>query len=134
MFFSYMKKEFNYLKKNNQYFPVINVVLQGPKRTEIFTALIDSGASFSVFRPEVAEVLGIQIEKGKQIYLEGIGGRILGYIHEVNLAIGKKFFKCKIVFSKELTISFNLLGRNNFFKPFIISFFEKSKKVILGEL
>jgi len=28
-------------------------------------------------------------------------------------------------------VSFNLLGRDNFFLPFIISFFEKNKKIIL---
>jgi hypothetical protein len=110
---------------------VINVTLQGPKRTRIFTALVDSGASFSVFKPEVAELLGVRIERGKQIYLEGIGGRILGYIHKINLGIDKKFSKYKIVFSRELIISFNLLGRDNFFLPFLITFFEKGRKVII---
>ncbi|MBI4653217.1 retropepsin-like domain-containing protein [Candidatus Kuenenbacteria bacterium] len=129
------EKKFSYLNKNNQWFPVIDISLQGPKRIRKFKALIDSGASFSVFRPEVAKLLGLKIEKGKLIYLEGIGGRILGYIHKLNLSVDdKNFFKCNIVFSYEFNVSFNLLGRNNFFEPFIISFFEKDKKVIIEEL
>jgi len=95
-------------------------------------ALVDSGASFSVFRPEVAEYLGITIEKGKPIYLEGIGGRILGYLHSLRAVVGKKKFRCVIIFSREFTVSFSLLGRNNFFANFKITFDEKKKQVILG--
>ncbi|MFH1838524.1 MAG: retropepsin-like aspartic protease [Candidatus Kuenenbacteria bacterium] len=128
-----MQKRFNYFKKGDQWFPIIEVTLQGPKIQKNFMALIDSGASYSIFRSEVAELLGLQVEKGKQIYLEGIGGRILGYIHEVNLSVNKKIFKCKIIFSKEFLVSFNLLGRNNFFFPFLITFNETKKFVLLKD-
>jgi hypothetical protein len=73
--------------------------------------------------------LGIDLEKGKKIYLVGIGGRILGYLHEVSLSLGNKTLLCKVVFSPEYNISFNLLGRDNFFVPFIISFMEKKRKI-----
>ena len=124
-----MKQEFAYLKKGKQSFPVIDVELKGRNRSLIVKALVDSGASFSIFRPEIADYLGIKIEKGKLIYLEGIGGRILGYMHNLPLRLGDKIFTCKIVFSHEFTVSFNLLGRDNFFLPFIISFNEKDQKV-----
>jgi len=65
--------------------------------------------------------------------LTGIGGRILGYLHEIFLGLGSKNFRCKIVFSPEFNVSFNLLGRNNFFSPFIISFWEKKKKIIIDD-
>ncbi|MCK4859930.1 MAG: retropepsin-like domain-containing protein [Candidatus Omnitrophica bacterium] len=128
-----MKQEFSYFRKGEQTFPVIDVELKGPKNNLTLKALVDSGASFSVFRSEVAEYLGIEIEKGKQIYLEGIGGRILGYFHKLSLRIGSKTFLCKIIFSPEMTVSFNLLGRNNFFVPFTISFQEKSKMIIIQD-
>jgi len=126
-----MQKEFSYSKKNSQWFPTINVVIQGPKKRKLFKALIDSGASFSVFRAEVADYLGISVEKGKPIYLTGIGGRILGYLHKIPIKVGVKKFICKIVFSKEYTVSLNILGRDNFFLPFLITFNEKEKKLIL---
>jgi len=60
------------------------------------------------------------MEKGEKIFLTGIGGRILGYVHTLSLTMGKKNFPCKIVFSPEFHVSFNLLGRDNFFLPFIL--------------
>ena len=128
-----MKKEFSYFEKDNQHFPVIEVKLKGSKNELNVKALIDSGASFSVFRSEIAQDLGIVLEKGKKVYLTGIGGRILGYVHELPLVLGDKIFRCKIVFSPEFNVSFNLLGRNNFFLPFIISFLEKNRKIIIQE-
>lgn len=126
-----MRKEFSYFEKDGQWFPMIEVELKHAGREIILKALIDSGASFSVFRPEVAEYLNIPIERGKKIYLTGIGGRILGYLHTVAIEIEKFSFPCKIIFSREFTVSFNLLGRDNFFQPFVISFLEKRKKVAL---
>jgi hypothetical protein len=126
-----MKKEFSYLEKNGQYFPIVEVKLKNRKNELTVKALIDSGASFSVFRPEIAQELGIDLERGKKIYLTGIGGRILGYLHKVPVSLGNKNFLCKIIFSPEFNVSFNLLGRDNFFMPFIISFFEKNKKTIV---
>ncbi len=107
--------------------------LKGPKNELNVKALIDSGASFSVFRPEIAQDLGIVLEKGKLIYLTGIGGRILGYLHELPVVLQNKTFRCKIIFSPEFNVSFNLLGRDNFFLPFIISFLEKNKKIVIQE-
>lgn len=127
-----MRSEFQYLEKDGQYFPVIQVTLRGKSKEITVNALIDSGASFSVFRPEIAEYLGIKIEAGKQVHLTGIGGRILGYLHRVSLSVGSTSFRCKIIFSREFTVSFNLLGRDNFFSPFLVSFSEKQKKVVLS--
>jgi hypothetical protein len=129
-----MKIEFPYLEKNGQYFPIVEVTLRKDKKLIKIKALVDSGAYFSVFRPEIAQELGIDLEKGKKIYLVGIGGRILGYLHKVSLSLGNKTFICKIVFSPEFNVSFNLLGRDNFFLPFIISFMEKKRKIIIEML
>ena len=95
-----MRSEFPYLEKDGQHFPVVRVMLRSGRKKITVNALVDSGASFSVFRPEIAEYLGIAVERGKQVYLTGIGGRILGYLHHVPLSVGGKAFRCKIVFSK----------------------------------
>lgn len=124
-----MKRDFSYFEKDGQWFPVVEVTLKRGQKEIIVKALVDSGASFSVFHPEIAEYLGITVEKGKKIYLTGIGGRILGYLHVVSLTLGDITFRCKIVFSPEFTVSLNLLGRDNFFTPFIISFLERRRKV-----
>lgn len=84
-----------------------------------------------MFRPEVAEALGISIERGAPVTLEGIGGRILGYRHRVPARVGKYNFQLLVVFSRELTVSFNLLGRTNFFRPFRVTFDETRRLVTL---
>jgi len=52
-------------------------------------------------------------------------------LHNVSVQLGDKTFVCKIIFSPEFTVSFNLLGRNNFFLPFIISFLEKNRRIAI---
>lgn len=126
-----MRQEFPYLKKGRQSFPVIDVELKGRRRSLVIKTLVDSGATYSIFRSEIADYLGIKIEKGKPIYLEKLSGRILGYIHRIPVRVLDKDFYGKIIFLRELDISFNLLGRNNFFKYFRITFDELGQKVII---
>jgi len=106
-------------------FPLVNFILYHKNHLVRASALIDSGAVISIFREEVDEMLGIKIENGKEIYLGGIGSKIKGYIHKVEIEIADKKFKFPIVFSHEYKVSFNLLGRDNFFNKFKITFDEK---------
>lgn len=126
-----MKLEFSYLEKGGQYFPVVEITLSGSQNEITLKALVDSGASFSVFRAEIAHDLGINIEKGKPVYLTGIGGRILGYLHTLRVRVGGKRFRLKVIFSREFTVSLNILGRDNFFLPFFVTFAERKKKVVI---
>ena len=126
-----MRIEFPYCKKKSLYYPLVDIVLNNNKRSLKVKALIDSGASFSVFRPEIAQYLGVKIRQGKSFYIEGISGRILAYLHQIPVQVGVKKFRCKIAFSNELTISFNLLGRDNFFQQFLVVFDEKHQQTIL---
>lgn len=112
-------------------FPIIPLALTFAGKKKEFYALIDSGATISVFRAEVADSLGLIIEKGKETYLGGVGGRIKGYIRPINIEIAGKNFNCPIVFSREYLVSFNLLGRESFFPKFRIIFEEKKKQVQL---
>jgi len=112
-------------------FPVIPLSLKFSNKKKEFFALVDSGATISIFRSEVADSLGIEVSSGKEIYLGGVGGRIKGYIHKLEVEIAGKQFICPVVFSYEYLVSFNLLGRASFFKQFRITFEEKNNKVTL---
>lgn len=116
---------FPYLRKGTSYFPVVDVSLTGPVTSLTVKALVDSGASFSVFRAEILDYLGVPLERGQRLYLEGIGGRIVGYLHRLTAKVGAKSFSLHVAFSRELTVSFNLLGRDNFFHQFLITFDER---------
>lgn len=126
-----MRIRFPYTVKADRQYPLVDIALSRGRQSLLIKALVDSGASFSVFRPEVAEFLGVSIENGKPFYLEGIGGRILGYLHVLNARVGSRSFRCKIVFSREFTVSFNLLGRDNFFENFVVTFDEQNKIITL---
>ena len=112
-------------------FPVIPLSLKFGNKKKEFFALVDSGATISIFRSEVADSLGINVTSGKEIYLGGVGGRIKGYIHNLETEIAGKHFVFPVVFSYEYLVSFNLLGRASFFKKFRIIFEERKNNLIL---
>ena len=122
---------FPYYFNGSEYYPVVPVVFVVGKKRIRTQALIDSGATISVFGEETAQILGVEIEKGKKTILGGVGGRIVGYIHKLRLRIAGKDFFCPIVFSREYLVSFNLLGREEFFQRFKIIFEEKKNLVRL---
>jgi len=97
----------------------------------IFYAIVDSGANISLFQYEIAKLLGIHVHKGKKIPLAGIGGRIYGYLHRLNLTVGSHRFSCQVCFSQELRVPLNILGRKDFFSQFRITFDEQKKLTIL---
>ncbi len=113
------------------FFPIIDLSLKYKDARTYTSALIDSGATISIFREEVADELNLDIAKGKKMYLQGIGGRIEGFIHELTFAIGQTKLVAPIVFSYEYSVSVNLLGRQGIFKHFKIIFEEKNLQVKL---
>lgn len=126
-----MKFQYDYTRIRNKYFPLIPVKLSRSKESFETFALVDSGASISLFRSDIASQLGIDIESGIKHISEGISGKITVYIHEIPVAIESVAFSCKIGFSEEYVASFNLLGRDNFFSKFLITFDETKKRIIL---
>lgn len=122
---------FPYYFSGSDYFPVIPLVFLSSQKRVRSQALVDSGATISIFGEEVAEALGIEIEKGEKTILSGIGGRIIGYVHRVRIRVAGKEFLCPIVFSREYLVSFNLLGREEFFKRFRIIFEEQKNSLRL---
>lgn len=126
-------KTFPYQKNSaGDLFPVIDFFVSKNDRTARIFALVDSGATVSIFKEDVAEQLNIIIENGQEIYLGGVGGRIKGYIHKLEIEIAGRKFLCPIVFSREYLVSFNLLGREAVFKQFRIIFEENKNFLALG--
>ena len=126
--------EFSYKEVEGRCYPVILVHLRNKNLEDDFYALIDSGASISTFRAEVAESLGIKIEEGERRISVGISGKVEVFVHQLELKVFDKWFPCKIAFSRHLTTSFNLLGREGFFEKHLVTFNENEKKIILTEV
>lgn len=95
-----------------------------------FHAYLDSGAGYSVFHSDHAEVLGINIYKGKEINLTvGDGSKIPTFIHKLPVRFAGKKFIAQISFSPSLGIGTNILGMKSFFDNFKICFNNKKKQV-----
>jgi len=112
-------------------YPIIPLSVEYSRKKQEILALIDSGATISIFRKEVADYLQINIKKGKEITLGGVGGKIKGYLHDLKIEVAGKRFICPVVFSQEYSVSLNLLGRESFFKNFTITFLESKRQVKL---
>jgi len=113
---------------------LIDIELFGLKGNLVIKALVDSGSTFSIFRSEIADYLGIPVKSAYYLYFQGIKGKILGYLHQIPVRVDGARFDCKIAFSPELEVSFNILGRNNFFLPFLITFNEQAQKVVIQKI
>jgi len=122
---------FPYSYRRQRLFPIVPVTLIVGSYEVTTDALVDSGANISVFRHEIGECLDLEIETGKETLLQGLGGRVIGYIHEVTMKVEQVSFSCQVVFSRELTVGVNILGRQDFFEKFRVIFDERKKEVIL---
>lgn len=66
--------------------PIIPVILEFGQNKTGYMALIDSGADYCFFHSEIAEVLGLDWQKGKKLNFIGVTGEeATAYFHHINL-------------------------------------------------
>lgn len=124
---------FAYKRVGNVFMPVIPVVLRRVNRVAGSMALIDSGATCSIFDAEMASVLGIEeIESGSCLAFEGATGHtFVGYSHSVDLEIGGvKFCNVDIAFTEGMPDNaVNILGQRGFFELCPVRFVQCKNEV-----
>lgn len=123
--------KFDYTKIGEAYFPLVDVELIYKKNSVITKGYINSGASHSIFKSGLAEILKLDFKKGKRMYPADIGGHICAYLNEIKIKVGDIKFDAKILFSDEFVVRFNLLGRLGLFEQFKVCFDERNKFVEL---
>ncbi len=97
-------------------------------------AYVDSGATYSIFKKELAEILNIDVESGKKMFPIGIGGHICAYIHTIKMKVRDTEFDTDVLISDELLVRFNILGRIGLFDHFKVCFDDKGKVLELIEI
>lgn len=123
---------FPYKLSSGIYYPVVDFYLAVQKSPLLRTAaLIDSGATFSVFRSLELEKLGIKLERGKFVVIYSANSEMSGYLHKVRIRIAQYVIDAQVIFSDQLQSEFNLLGRRDFFDKFDILIEEKRKRLHL---
>jgi hypothetical protein len=126
-----MKLKLPYILLKDRFYPIIPVGLITEKETVRTEALVDSGANISIFHSEFCKELGLKLESGEKKIFQGIGGKITGFIHNVKLNVNEHVFLCKIAFSNEMITGLNIIGRENFFEKFIVTFDDVKKEIEL---
>ena len=104
-------------------FPAVNVTLVGPKGEDDLIAIIDSGATYSLFDGVRAFSIGLALMDGRRETLSALSGQFVVWIHEVDLEILGTRFRCEVAFSEQ-HIPRELLGRHTVFDRVRIGFRE----------
>ncbi|MBI2652264.1 hypothetical protein HYX00_02255 [Candidatus Woesearchaeota archaeon] len=121
--------KFDYQLFRESYYPIIPVtIIKNNKRVNT-SAIVDSGASISIFSSSIGKLVGLDIESGENRIFQGASAKLAGYIHNVGMIIAEKEIECRVAFSDELNTSFNLIGRETIFDKFLITFNEKHKEL-----
>jgi predicted aspartyl protease len=114
-----------YLKFRGRLLPIVSIWMKGLQEGVEFKALVDSGAAYSVFQAEMAEILDLRLEQGKENYVcVGDGSMIKVYLHRIPVKLAGQEFEALIGFSRRLGIGFNIIGRLDIFDSFKICFDE----------
>ena len=129
-----LRYEFPYVRFHHQYYPLIPVTLRKGKFSVSTFALLDSGASISVFRPEIAKALRLRAAKKDSMRLGTANGGVDIGVVPVRIQVKSTSFRARIGFSSTEAAGFNILGREGFFRKFSIVFNEMMKTVIMVPL
>jgi len=93
---------------------------------------VDSGATVSIFTTQEAEAVGLHVQKGRETFVAvGDGGSIPVYVHHLSIRIGAHQWRARIGFSPRLGVGFNLLGRQDIFSRFDVTFSDSRKTLTL---
>lgn len=126
------EKNFLYVSYRGKFYPIIPVVIEGKERTIVY-ALVDSGATISLFHVSIAEDIGIELENAKQVYLAGIGGYVKAYVKKhVKISLEELgSITIPVAFTEYIASDIAIIGRQGFFEAFEIIFREWEKKLII---
>lgn len=110
----------------------LEVRLAYGKLTEEFTAKIDTGSTFCVFRRLHGEVLGIEIENGVPTELGTATGSFRAYGHEVTLTVLGIETVSTVYFAESEYFDRNVLGRIGWLDRVKFGLIEQEGKLFLN--
>lgn len=111
--------------------PIFPIEVVHDGRAVRYEVLVDSGADMCLFDIDIADVLGIPLEKMRHP-VAGIGGKDSEYVFSkepVELLVGGWPIKTKVGFMKLPTDGHGIVGQFGFFEAFIVTF-DLQKRVV----
>ena len=123
------RMEFPYLKDaQGRYAPIVYLQVWTGNRWLYLQAYVDSGASWSVFHVDVAQLLGINLKKAKRRYVTLGNGSVLPiYLEHIRVRFAGTEFSVPAGFTDALRMGFNLMGRAGFFDRFTMCFNDRAR-------
>lgn len=128
--------DFPYLKDaQGRYAPIVYLQVWTGDRWLYLQAYVDSGASWSVFHADVAQLLGISLTRSKRRYVSLSNGNVLPiYLEHIRVRFAGAEFAAPAGFSNGLGMGFNLLGRAGFFTRFSMCFNDRARLLTVTRL
>lgn len=128
--------EFGYLKDAvGRYAPIVYLQVWTGNRWLYLQAYVDSGAFWSVFHVDVAQLLGIRLNRAKRRYVSlGNGALLPIYVQRIRVRFAGQEFVAPAGFSDALRMGFNLMGRSGFFDRFTMCFNDRARLLTVTRL
>ena len=121
---------FPYTLYKSRWAPIIPVPFRGPRGWIPIWTYVDSGASFSILAVASAERLGLEMTQGHLTHVAvGDGSLIPVYIHRLLIRVSHHAFLAHVGFSPRLGIGFDLLGRQDIFTHFDVTFSDSTRRI-----
>ncbi|MBI2094324.1 MAG: hypothetical protein HYT88_06365 [Candidatus Omnitrophica bacterium] len=127
---------FPYLKDAyGHHAPIVYLQVWTGNRWLYLQAYVDSGASWSVFHSDVAQLLGIKLNRVKRRYMTLGNGSVLPiYLKAIRVRFAGDEFSVPAGFSDALGMGFNLMGRAGFFDRFSMCFNDRARSLTVTRL
>jgi len=121
--------EFPYLKDAaGHYAPIVYLQVWTGNRWLYLQAYVDSGASWTIFHTDIAQLIGLKLANATHRYMAlGNGNVIPVYLSRIRVRFAGQEFTVPAGFSDALRVGFNLLGRAGFFDRFQMCFNDKAR-------
>jgi hypothetical protein len=121
--------EFPYLRDaQGRYAPIVYLQVWTGNHWLYLQAYVDSGASWSVFHLDVAQLVGLTLRRAtrRRIVL-GDGSVLPLYLARIKVRFAGAEFTVPAGFSDALHMGFNLMGRAGFFERFVMCFHDRAR-------
>ena len=111
--------------------PIIPVKIKNGSLEIRYEVLVDSGADICIMDAEIAELIGIELTKGKKASFSGATGKSeYCYSHLVEIEVGGASFSTEVAFASGLSKSgYGIVGQRVFFDFFKVTFDYSSREI-----
>lgn len=109
--------------------PILPIRLYGPKKSVEIRAIVDSGAEHNAFGIDVAQEIGLDLERAEPFSIVGFGHEpVTGYREIIELQLRRFRWPAPAVFV-DAPNQFNVVGQAGFFAFFNVDFRYQEKEM-----